>query len=69
MSNVLFTKAHPICHDVNMITRSESHLDVIIGFSTGDIMWFDPISNKYARINKNVRRHSIHIGPDSRIIL
>jgi catabolite repression protein CreC len=30
-------------------------LDVIIGFSSGDIIWFDPISNKYARLNKNVK--------------
>jgi hypothetical protein len=37
-----------------MLTRSTSQIDVIIGFSTGDIVWFDPISNKYARINKNV---------------
>jgi hypothetical protein len=27
---------------------------VIIGFSSGDIIWFDPISNKYGRLNKNV---------------
>ncbi|KAF8246528.1 WD domain-containing protein [Wilcoxina mikolae CBS 423.85] len=53
LSKILFTKAHPICHDVNMLTRSASQIDVIIGFSTGDIIWFDPISNKYARINKN----------------
>ncbi|KAG0200124.1 hypothetical protein BGX28_006704 [Mortierella sp. GBA30] len=28
------------------------HLDVIIGFSTGDIIWFDPLCNKYYRLNK-----------------
>ncbi|KAF8537348.1 putative catabolite repressor protein [Trichophaea hybrida] len=61
LSKILFTKAHPICHDVNMLTRSTSQIDVIIGFSTGDIIWFDPISNKYARINKNgiINSHAV----------
>ncbi|KAI5778172.1 WD40-repeat-containing domain protein [Geopyxis carbonaria] len=61
LSKILFTKAHPICHDVNMVTRSANHIDVIIGFSTGDIIWFDPISNKYARINKNgaINSHAV----------
>ncbi|CAZ83306.1 unnamed protein product [Tuber melanosporum] len=53
LSKILFTKAHPLCHDVNLLTKSSTHLDVIIGFSSGDIVWFDPISNKYARLNKN----------------
>jgi WD40 repeat protein len=38
---------------VNQVTKSASHLDVIIGFNTGDIMWYEPISQKYARLNKN----------------
>ncbi|KAH8154140.1 uncharacterized protein LAJ45_01908 [Morchella importuna] len=61
LSKILFTKAHPICHDVNQLTRSSSHLDVIIGFSTGDIIWFDPMSNKYARLNKNgmINSHAV----------
>jgi len=42
-----------------MLTRSTNQLDVIIGFATGDIIWFDPTSNKYARINKNVTFPSI----------
>jgi hypothetical protein len=28
-------------------------MDVIIGFSTGDIIWYEPMSQKYARLNKN----------------
>ncbi|ORX91569.1 WD40 repeat-like protein [Basidiobolus meristosporus CBS 931.73] len=52
LSRINFNKANPTCHDVNMLTRSSSHLDIIIGFSSGDIMWFDPLSNKYIRINK-----------------
>lgn len=53
MTKVLFTKAHCICHDVNKLTQSTSHIDVILGFNTGDIIWYEPISQKYARINKN----------------
>jgi WD40 repeat protein len=53
MTKVLFTKAHAICHDVNRFTQSTSHVDVILGFNTGDIIWYEPISQKYARINKN----------------
>ncbi|ORX92690.1 WD40 repeat-like protein [Basidiobolus meristosporus CBS 931.73] len=52
LSRINFTKAIPTCHDVNLLTRSSSHLDIVIGFSSGDIMWFDPLSNKYIRINK-----------------
>jgi WD40 repeat protein len=53
MTKVLFTKAHAICHDVNRFTQSTSHIDVILGFNTGDMIWYEPISQKYARINKN----------------
>jgi hypothetical protein len=30
------------------------HVDLIMGFSTGEIIWFEPISQKYTRLNKNV---------------
>ncbi|KAF9421922.1 hypothetical protein BGZ94_008718 [Podila epigama] len=52
LSHITFTKAFPTSHDVNILTRSCDHLDVIIGFNTGDIIWFDPLSNKYYRLNK-----------------
>ncbi len=54
LTKILFTKAHPLCHDVNPVTRCSSHLDVVLGFSSGDIIWYEPMSQKYARINKNV---------------
>jgi hypothetical protein len=54
LTKILFTKAHALCHEVNSMTKSATHLDVIIGFSTGDIIWYEPMSQKYARINKNV---------------
>ncbi|KAH7909930.1 WD40 repeat-like protein [Hygrophoropsis aurantiaca] len=44
--------AYPTCHDVNPITASSERIDVIIGFSTGDLIWFDPISSRYCRLNK-----------------
>ncbi|KAF2209387.1 hypothetical protein CERZMDRAFT_47594 [Cercospora zeae-maydis SCOH1-5] len=53
LTKVLFTKAHALCHDVNALTRSSTHLDVVLGFNTSDIMWYEPMSQKYARLNKN----------------
>ncbi|KAI4186584.1 MAG: hypothetical protein LQ346_005655 [Caloplaca aetnensis] len=50
---ILFTKAHMLCHDINLTTKGPSHLDIIMGASTADIMWFEAFSQKYARINKN----------------
>lgn len=55
LTKILFTKAHALCHDINQITRGPNHLDIIMGFSTGDIIWYEPMSQKYSRINKNVR--------------
>ncbi|MCJ1262743.1 hypothetical protein MMC22_002613 [Lobaria immixta] len=50
---VLFSKAHMLCHDVNTFTKSPNHLDVIMGASSADIIWFEAFSQKYNRINKN----------------
>ncbi|KAI4172749.1 MAG: hypothetical protein LQ343_003341 [Gyalolechia ehrenbergii] len=50
---ILFTKAHMLCHDINQFTKGPNHLDIIMGASTADIMWFEAFSQKYARINKN----------------
>ncbi|KAH9958312.1 WD40 repeat-like protein [Russula dissimulans] len=51
---VAFT-AYPTCHDVNHATASHEHLDLIIGFQTGDLIWFDPITLRYSRLNKQGR--------------
>ncbi|KAJ1742316.1 hypothetical protein LPJ78_001859 [Coemansia sp. RSA 989] len=48
-----FASNTPLCYDVNQMTRSESRLDVIMGFVQGNLIWYDPISGKYARLNKN----------------
>ncbi|KAL8766078.1 MAG: hypothetical protein Q9209_007044 [Squamulea sp. 1 TL-2023] len=50
---ILFTKAHMLCHDISAFTKGPNHLDIIMGASTADIMWFEAFSQKYARINKN----------------
>lgn len=54
MAKILFTKAHALCHHVNPLTKGPTHLDIVLGFSTGDIIWYEPMSQKYVRINKNV---------------
>ncbi|KJZ73206.1 hypothetical protein HIM_07403 [Hirsutella minnesotensis 3608] len=53
LTKILFTKAHCLCHDVNKATKSMAHLDVIMGFSTGEIIWWETISQRYTRLNKN----------------
>ncbi|KAL1841663.1 hypothetical protein VTJ49DRAFT_6769 [Mycothermus thermophilus] len=53
LTKILFTKAHCLCHDVNRVTRSSTHIDVIMGFSTGEIIWWEPITQRYIRLNKN----------------
>ncbi|KAK4219986.1 WD40 repeat-like protein [Rhypophila decipiens] len=53
LTKILFTKAHCLCHDVNALTRSLAHIDVIMGFSTGEIIWWEPVSQRYTRLNKN----------------
>ncbi|CAK3887370.1 catabolite repression creC [Lecanosticta acicola] len=53
MTKVLFTKAHALCHDVNASTTANNHIDLVLGFNTSDIIWYEPMSQKYARINKN----------------
>ncbi|KAK2733390.1 hypothetical protein FQN57_002147 [Myotisia sp. PD_48] len=53
LTKILFTKAHMLCHDVNDLTKSSAHLDIVMGSSAGDIIWYEPMQQKYARINKN----------------
>lgn len=62
LTKILFTKAHCLCHDVNMLTKSSTHIDVIMGFSTGEIIWWEPISQRYTRLNKNVGARFIRGG-------
>lgn len=52
LMKILFAKANMLCHDVNSFTKSANHIDVVMGSSTGDIVWFEAFSQKYVRINK-----------------
>ncbi|TFY70270.1 hypothetical protein EVG20_g2740 [Dentipellis fragilis] len=54
LSRISFS-AFPTCHDVNQATISHERIDIIIGFHTGDLVWFDPISSRYCRLNKQGR--------------
>lgn len=53
LSKILFTRCHPLCHDVNQYTRATNNIDIILGMSSGDAVWMDAVSNRYNRINKN----------------
>jgi ABC-type phosphate/phosphonate transport system ATPase subunit len=58
LTKILFTKGNCLCHDINQVTKAINHIDLIMGFSTGEIIWYEPISQKYTRLNKNVRNKS-----------
>ena len=53
LAKVLFTKAHMLCHDTNEMTKSSSNVDIIMGSSAGDLIYYEPFSQKYTRLNKN----------------
>lgn len=40
----IFFSAYPTCHDINLATVSSDRIDIIIGFNTGDMMWFGEYS-------------------------
>ncbi|WFD29411.1 hypothetical protein MSPP1_000420 [Malassezia sp. CBS 17886] len=42
----------PTCHDFNQYTRAADRMDVIVGFAGGDLVWIDPITLRYTRLNK-----------------
>lgn len=71
-----FPRASPVCHDINSFTKSPKGLDVIIGFDTGDVLWYDPINFKYLRFNKNGQLNSSSVtaikwvaGKDSQFLV
>lgn len=40
LAKIFSTKAHMPCHDVNELTKAPTHIDVIMGSSAGDIIWY-----------------------------
>ncbi|GAA5993563.1 hypothetical protein JCM5350_002808, partial [Sporobolomyces pararoseus] len=52
LSRIVFS-AFPTCIDVSQHTASHTQIDLLIGFATGDIIWIDPLTAKYTRLNKS----------------
>ncbi|GAA5885477.1 hypothetical protein JCM6882_009635 [Rhodosporidiobolus microsporus] len=52
LSRIIFA-SFPTCIDANQHTASNTQVDVLIGFSTGDILWMDPLTARYSRFNKS----------------
>ena len=49
---IVFTHA-PQCHDIHQHTCRHDRMDVIVGLSSGDLVWIDPIHYRCTRMNKN----------------
>ncbi|WBW74556.1 WD repeat protein Wdr20 [Schizosaccharomyces osmophilus] len=47
-----FHRSRPVSHHINEFTKTPKFLEIIIGFDTGDVLWYDPINYKYLRFNK-----------------
>ncbi|KAH6566799.1 hypothetical protein BASA50_001925 [Batrachochytrium salamandrivorans] len=59
LSVIQFKDSVVSCHDANLLTRET--MDNVLGFSTGDILWYSPISGKFARLNRGgaVYKHAV----------
>lgn len=53
LARVTFSQV-PTCHAISHHTASLERVDVVVGFSSGDIVWLDFIIGRYSRINKGV---------------
>ena len=49
---IFFTKDWPLCHALNETTKSRQQLDVVVGMSSGDVIWLELTSARYERLNK-----------------
>ncbi|KAG5463395.1 MAG: hypothetical protein BJ554DRAFT_7962, partial [Olpidium bornovanus] len=47
-----FHRASPTTHDINLLTRSSDNLDIVIGFNSGEIFWYNPFTNQSCRLKK-----------------
>ncbi|KAG0144661.1 hypothetical protein CROQUDRAFT_659726 [Cronartium quercuum f. sp. fusiforme G11] len=45
-------QAYPTSVTVNPLTTSAGAMDVIVGFASGDLLYFDPFCARYSRLNK-----------------
>lgn len=44
----------PTCHAISHFTAGPDRVDLVVGFSSGDLVWLDFVIGKYTRINKGV---------------
>lgn len=51
---ILFTRAHALCHHFNTHTASKDNMDMCVGYSSGDVLWYETAVGRYTRLNKNV---------------
>ena len=58
LSLAQFKDAYISCHDINVLCEN---MDVVIGFQTGDILCYSPITGKYARLNRQgaIHKHAV----------
>lgn len=52
LAKIFFSKAWPLCHSLNYATACGQQLDVIVGMSSGDLLWMDLVTQRYERLNK-----------------
>ncbi|WVW85032.1 hypothetical protein I302_107068 [Kwoniella bestiolae CBS 10118] len=67
LTRITFSQV-PSCHAVNMHTLGPDRIDVVIGFSSGDLLWVDFTIGKYSRLNKggllnNTAVLGVHFDP------
>ncbi|KAL2915827.1 hypothetical protein HK105_204528 [Polyrhizophydium stewartii] len=59
LSIIQFKDSFVTCHDANPLTRET--MDSVLGFSTGDILWYSPISGKMLRLNRQGVMHKMAV--------
>ncbi|GAA6008987.1 hypothetical protein JCM10207_004056 [Rhodosporidiobolus poonsookiae] len=52
LSRIVFSH-FPTCIAANQHTASSAQVDVLVGFASGDILWMDPLTARYSRLNKS----------------
>lgn len=52
LAKVFFSRAWPLCHSLNYATACGQQLDVVVGMSSGDLLWMDLVTQRYERLNK-----------------
>nr|ODN80233.1 hypothetical protein L203_05821 [Cryptococcus depauperatus CBS 7841] len=67
-ARIIFTQ-HITCHAIIQQMVAPDRLDVVVGFSSGDLVWLDPIMGKFTSLNRGGILNSssvISVHPDPR---